>query len=103
MLDVVLAAVTMWLAGIVYLLPSLVAARRKPHLLPRLLLRNALLGWTVIVWFACLWVALIPRRRLPGSARRDQAPDWLRAIPRDERGWHALPVATAPLFEGRRR
>ncbi|WP_341703286.1 superinfection immunity protein [Ferrovibrio sp.] len=55
-----------------YFLPALLAWRKRHPLRRRLLVANALFGWTIVGWLVCLMVAL--NRRLPGAA-------WLRRHP----------------------
>ena len=96
-------------ANLLYLLPLLVAAKRDVPQLRRIVLLNVLLGWTVVGWLYCLWLALRPARRAaptsPGPRRpgwqdpslQDRAPGWLTELPAHERTWRALPRDTAPL------
>lgn len=46
------------LLAAVYFLPSLLAWRRRHAQRDRILIANALLGWTVIGWGICLILAL---------------------------------------------
>lgn len=105
MIEHLLGALTIWLALLLYLLPTMVAAHRRLEVLPRLLFRNLSLGWTGVVWLACLWVATRRRRRRVTASeaaarfhQHDRSPDWVQLVPRDSRGWRVVPGATAPLL-----
>ncbi|HLT75964.1 MAG TPA: superinfection immunity protein [Ferrovibrio sp.] len=50
--------VSLLLLACVYFLPSLLAWRKRHRLRRKILIANALLGWTVIGWAACLILAL---------------------------------------------
>jgi hypothetical protein len=50
----ILAAVGMALSVLLYVLPTIIAVRRKKTDLRRILLVNVLLGWTVIGWAVAL-------------------------------------------------
>jgi hypothetical protein len=82
MMDLIVGTVVLWLIGLVYLAPSLLAARRNPHQLPRVLRLNAFAGWTAIGWLLALRLAI----------RREDPPPT--AGGRDERAWQSLPYAT---------
>lgn len=57
--------VALLLLAAVYFLPSLLAWRKRHAQRDRILVANALLGWTVIGWGICLVLALRqPRGRL---------------------------------------
>jgi hypothetical protein len=96
--------------GVLYVTPSLVAARRSPAVLPRLLQLNVFLGWTGVVWLYCLWTALRRHGADPRSTASERAPlatsvvlqpdrlpNWVAELPVDHRVWAALPCDTAPL------
>jgi hypothetical protein len=82
MLDLVVGGIVLWLLGIVYLAPSLMAARRNAGQLPRVLILNTFAGWTLVGWLRALRLAL----------RRAETPR--AATGRDEQAWQALPYAT---------
>lgn len=50
-------------AAIVYLIPTWLAVARKHHWIPRILLVNILLGWTIIGWAVALHMALTSRTK----------------------------------------
>lgn len=86
--------------ALLYVLPSLIGAHRRVEDLPRIVLRNVLLGWTVVIWALCLTRAL---RRAPATVRpapsrpqSDRMPDWVERLP-GNRAWRALPYDTAPI------
>lgn len=95
--------------GLLYVAPSLVAARRCPAALPRILqLNNVYLGWTGVIWLYCLWNATHRQGRPHPAAgpgprttsyqpppRPDRLPDWVAELPADQRAWRALPRDTA--------
>lgn len=54
--------IVLLLLATVYFLPSLLAWRKRHRWRERILVANALLGWTVIGWGICLALAL---RRQP--------------------------------------
>lgn len=94
--------------GLLYVAPSLVAARRCPAALPRILQLNVYLGWTGFLWLYCLWTAT-HRQGRPHRAsgpdlrattyqrvpRPDRLPDWVTEMSADQRAWRALPCRTA--------
>ena len=89
---------------LIYLAPSLLAARRDMPGLPLLLRRNAYLGWTGVVWLACLVIALQRRHlavRASDAPAADQVPTWVADLPRARGPWAALPRDTRP-FDPRR-
>ncbi|HTI18291.1 MAG TPA: superinfection immunity protein [Trinickia sp.] len=57
--EIVLQAVEVLAAVVLYFLPALVADRRKRHDLLTLALFNACLGWTVVGWIIALCWALM--------------------------------------------
>ena len=59
-LRTVLGVLTLYGLLLLYLTPALVAAHRDVPGTPALLRRNIYLGWTGIVWLACLVVAARP-------------------------------------------
>ena len=89
---------------LLYLAPSLLAARRDLPGLRLMLRRNAHLGWTGVVWLACLAVAL-QRRSRPVAAGSppvtDRVPTWVADLPQARGPWGALPRDTGP-FDPRR-
>ena len=50
--------IALLLLAAVYFLPSLLAWRKRHPWRDRILIANALLGWTVIGWVTCLVMAL---------------------------------------------
>lgn len=59
--------IALLLLAAVYFLPSLLAWRKRHPWRDRILVANALLGWTVIGWVACLVMALRqPARGISG-------------------------------------
>lgn len=56
--------IALLLLAAVYFLPSLLAWRKRHPWRDRILIANALLGWTVIGWGICLMLAL----RRPASS-----------------------------------
>ena len=88
---------------LLYLAPSLLAARRNAPVTAVLLRRNVYLGWTVVGWLACLVVALRQPRRattIPhshGPVRHDEMPTWVTDLPPQRGPWRALPRDTGPI------
>jgi len=66
-LFLVLAIVGLLLAAIVYVLPSIIAARRNHHQSTAICVLNLLLGWTLLGWAAAMvWACTAtPGRPLP--------------------------------------
>ena len=103
-LRTVLGVLALYGLLLLYLTPALVAAHRNAPGTPALLRRNIDLGWTGIVWLACLVVAA---RRCPRPAasapsgpypiRHDRVPTWVTELPRERGPWAALPRDTGPI------
>lgn len=100
----VLGLVVLMGGGLLYVLPSVVAARRQQPDLSRIVLRNVWLGWTGFGWLWCLRRAV--RSRPPASAapargpQCDALPDWVSGLRREDRAWRGLPVRTVELWDG---
>ena len=96
-----LGALTLVALGLVYLLPTLIAAARDAEGLSRIVRRNVLLGWSVVVWCQCLIGALRCPRAVEHrqALRLDSVPDWIDALP-PHPAWRALPRDTAPFRPG---
>lgn len=102
-----LGTVILGAIGLLYVAPSLLAARRRVAGLPRLLQVNVYLGWTVAGWVYCLAAALHRSPRPGGCAvppptqmarvEHDRMPIWVRDLPAHDGTWAALPRDTAPL------
>ena len=69
--------VTLFLLGVLYFLPTLLAAHRG-HSVAAILLLNLFFGWTVFGWFALLlWAALSsPPYVLAATPRYYRPPVW---------------------------
>lgn len=67
-----MVAVVLGAAVYVYLLPAVIAMKRHHVHADKIMLVNAVAGWTVVVWFAALGVALAcpdaSQDKLPRSA-----------------------------------
>lgn len=106
-MQTVLGVLALVALALLYVAPSLLAARCCPRELPRLLQLNVYWGWTVVVWVYCLVVSAgRGRRSIPAPAaaamrpariQHDRVPHWVQSLPRDDRTWSALPRDTAPL------
>lgn len=75
--DITPALTFLGLLAAFYLVPTLIAFLRKTDKLFFLFLVNALLGWTVFIWFGCLIWAMIgqtkAQRAFYENAARDRA------------------------------
>lgn len=102
-LESVLGVLTLYAVLLIYLTPALLAAHRNVPGTSALLRRNVYLGWTGIVWLACLFVAArrSPRpatgAQAPSHVRHDRVPTWVSELPRERGPWSALPRDTGPL------
>jgi hypothetical protein len=67
-LFLVLGIVGLAVAAVVYMLPSIVAARRNHHQSPAICILNVFLGWTLLGWAAALvWACTATPGRSPLS------------------------------------
>lgn len=73
-------SMTMLMGLAIYLVPTIVAAARRPTNMAAAILVNVLLGWTMLGWVVALVLALGPKRQLdpypyyPGGYRPGYVP-----------------------------
>jgi hypothetical protein len=71
-LNVIAGLAALWIFGVIYLLPTLIALHREVRQIGPIVLINIVFGWVFIGWFVAMAWALSSTRPLQVTHKRDR-------------------------------